>query len=85
MFNIGDKVRFAGRAVEQDNYHNDYKQLLGQVGTVVECSAWAEFLDKPDRYTYEVQFEGFTWEGSDKDTSNPADQFTVWHDELQAV
>ncbi len=85
MFNIGDKVRFVGRAAEQDNYHNDYKQLFGQIGTVVKCSTWPDFLGASYRYTYEVQFEGFTWEGSDEDTSSPADQFTVWHNELQGA
>ncbi len=85
MFEVGQQVRFVGRPNEQDKYHNDYKQLLGKVGTVRECSVWAVFLEKPESYTYEVQFEGFTWVGSDTDLSEPADWFTVWHNELEAA
>lgn len=85
MFEVGQQVRFVGRSKEQDKYHSDYAQLLGQVGTVRERSEWAIFLERPESYSYEVQFEGFTWQGSDEDTSQPADWFTVFNDELEAA
>ena len=85
MFEVGQKVRFVGRGTEQDRYHNDYKQLLGLVGTVRERRIWAIFLERPESYSYEVQFEGFTWEGSDADSSQPADYFTCWDNELEAA
>jgi hypothetical protein len=85
MFEVGQQVRFVGRGTEQDRYHADYKQLLGKVGTVRERSVWAVFLDKPESYSYEVQFEGFTWAGSEEDLSQPADWFTVFHAELEAA
>lgn len=85
MFEVGQQVRFVGRGTEQDRYHNDYKQLLGQVGTVREGQEWPMFTDGSIFTSYEVQFEGFTWQGSDVDSSQPADYFTCWHNELEAA
>jgi hypothetical protein len=85
VFEVGQQVRFVGRSGEQDRYHADYKQLLGIVGTVRKHNVCAVFLDNPESYSYEVQFEGFTWVGSDEDLSQPADWFTVFHAELEAA
>lgn len=85
MFEVGQQVRFVGRSTEQERYHTDYKQLLGRVGTVMSSTEWPIFGDSPVFSSCEVRFEGFTWAGSDTDTSQPADWFTCWHNELEAA
>lgn len=85
MFEVGQQVRFVGRGTEQERYHTDYKQLLGRVGTVMSTAEWSMFSDGSVFSSCEVRFEGFTWTGSDTDTSQPADWFTCWHDELEAA
>lgn len=84
MFKVGQQVRFVGRAKEKENYHNDYKQLLGKIGTVRERVDWSLII-APDTYYYEVEFEGLSWEGSEDNTSSPANWFTCLHSELEAA
>ncbi len=85
MFEVGKQVRFVGRNAEQDRYHADYKQLLGKVGTVMSSTEWPMFSDGSVFFSCEVRFEGFTWAGSEVDSSQPADVFTCWHNELEAA
>jgi hypothetical protein len=85
MFEVGQQVRFVGRGTEQERYHTDYKQLLGRVGTVMSTTEWPMFSDGSVFSSCEVRFEGFTWAGSDTDTSKPADWFICWHNELEAA
>lgn len=37
MLEVGQIVRFVGRASEMGKYHPDYAQLINQVGSIVEA------------------------------------------------
>jgi hypothetical protein len=72
MLAVGQRVRFVGRKYEIEQYHPDFAQLLGEVGTVVEIGV--TFLG--------VKFEGFTYiDGTGADN----DCFPCLDYELEAV
>lgn len=75
MRNVGDKVRFVGRASELGNYHADYVQLLGQVGVVVQVTK--SILDG-SVMAYDVDFEDHSHGDGDH-------EFVCYPEELRSV